>query len=268
MRRAGVATLMLLMGSVSCGRTDLDELVAPPQDASSLDAARDSSVRYREAAVTDSYAGADQATMSDSTVADSNAAADEGTPGDSAPDAAPSMDAAEGGDAGDAWADASADASASDAAPQHLPCDQCSRGDQECASLPDVCTYDDAGVEVSCAMGIWTCVAGDAGCAVWAQPVACRSDVPCCVLCAHEFTCPLGPIGALCEQDTDCAMNACDALTHQCITNSCADNRQDGTETDVDCGGFICGLCRVGQGCQSNYDCVGGAYCSPSHVCE
>jgi len=37
----------------------------------------------------------------------------------------------------------------------------------------------------------------------------------------------------------------------------CADQAQDGTETDVDCGG-ICAGCQEGQGCIENADCASG----------
>ncbi len=203
---------MLVAGSAACGRTNVDgEPGELSADASLLDAALDSSVEYVDAG------GAD-ATLDANT---------------------------------EAGTDASADASTSDAAEQHVPCDTCTRGNQECGG-----------------QGILTCVVGDAGCAAWAPAVACRSDVPCCVPCTHEYDCPLGSLGNPCEQDTDCASNACDAVTHECVTSRCADHRQDGDETDVDCGGSLCNSCRVGQGCQANFDCVGGAACTPSHVCE
>ncbi len=118
------------------------------------------------------------------------------------------------------------------------------------------------------AQSIWTCVVGDAGCAVWDEGLACRSDVPCCVPCMYEFDCPLGSIGDPCQQDTDCAFDACDALTHQCVSDPCRDHRQDGQESDVDCGGQECGACLTGQRCQSNFDCQSGHLCAPSHLCE
>jgi hypothetical protein len=260
----GLAAAMLAAGSVACARSSAgDGSGETSGDASLLDATRDSSLGYVDATGPDSYATAGE--------------------GDAALEASPSPDAAEGPDANadastaadagpDAGPDAgaNADASTSDAAARHLPCDTCTRGNQECGPLPQVCTYD-AGVAVSCGVpgtGILTCVVGDAGCAVWAPAIACRSDVPCCVPCEHEYACPVGAIGDPCEQDTDCAFNACDAVTHACIASQCADHRQDGDETDVDCGGSLCNSCRTGQGCQANFDCVGGDYCAPSHLCE
>jgi hypothetical protein len=264
-----LSSVMLVAGSVACGRTDPgDDLEVPPGDASSLDAGHDSSLGQAEAAVTDSNAGADRTAL-----ADSYAGADEGTAADSALDASPFVDAAEGPDAGtdgstEASADANADAFTSDAAEQPLACDQCTRGDQECAA-PEICTYSDAGVILSCArQAILTCVTGDAGCAVWGESVACRSDIPCCVPCRHQFACPSGNYGNPCEHDTDCAFNACDSLTHQCVFGQCGDHHQDGDESDVDCGGGACGACLVGQRCQSNFDCQSGHLCVASHVCQ
>ena len=84
----------------------------------------------------------------------------------------------------------------------------------------------------------------------------------------YEYNCPVGSLGDPCEQDTDCAFDACDALTHECVSDACADHRLDGQESDVDCGGPICGACTVGQRCQSNFDCQSGHLCGPSHLCE
>ncbi len=250
-----LATAMLVAGSVACGRTNLDDGPAePPADASVLDAApADANHGYVEATVADSYAAADQ-----------------GTTADSALDASPSLDAAEGPDAS-TEASTSDAGGASDAAEQHLPCDECSRGDQQCGSLPQVCTYNDAGLILSCEVPgqtIWTCVAGDAGCAVWSKGLACRPDVPCCVPCMYVLNCPLGSNGDPCEQDTDCAFDACDAVSHECVSDQCEDRRQDGQESDVDCGGPNCNSCFVGQRCQSNFDCQSGHLCASSHLCE
>jgi hypothetical protein len=167
------------------------------------------------------------------------------------------------------------DASASDAAADATPCvDECTLGDQACSVLPQVCTYDDAGFTAACEApgeGRWTCVTGSSGCALWAPGVACGAGVACCAACSQVpcdagagslcWTCPPGAAGKPCEQDTDCVSAACDAATHACITDPCADHRQDGLETDVDCGGPSCGPCQEGGACQGNRD------CQPGHVC-
>jgi hypothetical protein len=201
-------------------------------------------------------------------------------PADSAIEGSPTRDAAEGpdasteasaGDAGDGGDAGDANpGDASDGGEPYSACDECDRGDQQCGPLPQVCTYDDGGV-LHCGVpgqSIWTCVVGDGGCAVWDKGLACTSSVPCCVPCMYEYNCPVGSLGDPCEQDTDCAFDACDALTHECVSDACADHRLDGQESDVDCGGPICGACTVGQRCQSNFDCQSGHLCGPSHLCE
>jgi hypothetical protein len=77
-------------------------------------------------------------------------------------------------------------------------------------------------------------------------------------------------LGKLCQLDTDCMSAACDALSTTCINNQCADHRQDGTESDVDCGGAVCNSCAVGQKCNNSFDCAGGHSCTTSvpHVCQ
>jgi hypothetical protein len=253
---------MLVAGPLACGRTDPDSgLAESPGDASSLDAAHDASLRHAEASVTDASSGADQTALADSYVA-----ADEGAAPDSALDATEAPEASTDGSA-EAGTDANADAFASDAAGTPLSCDQCTRGDQQCGG-PIVCATSDAGVILSCApTEFFTCISGDAGCAVWGQVVACRPDVPCCVPCKHLYACPLGNLGDPCQQDADCAFNACDALTHECITSQCGDHHQDGDESDVDCGGQICNACLTGQRCVNSFDCEAGHPCSASHVC-
>jgi len=219
-----------------------------------------------------------------------NPVGDAGTPSDSSLEASPSpdafahdaSDAHEASDGSDSTADSfardasdvsdsTADSFRTDAAKEHSPCDDdCALGDQQCSRLPQVCTYNDAGFTVGCepqGQGIWTCVVGDAGCTVWADGLACKPDVPCCVAC-EQGVCPLGSEGDPCEQDTDCASDACDAILHECVSNQCADHRQDGLESDVDCGGPLCNSCRGGQRCRSNGDCKAGQVCSPSLVCS
>jgi hypothetical protein len=248
---------MLLAVATACGRTPLDEgPPEPPADASTLDAALDANRGHKEAGVADSFVDTDQ-----------------GTTPDSALDGSPSLDAAEGPDASadasttDASVgDASDAGDASDGGKPYSSCDECNRGDQQCGGML-ACSNDDAGL-LQCALtSIRTCVVGDAGCAVWDQGLACRSDVPCCVPCRYEYLC-VGGLGNPCEQDTDCALNACDAFAHVCSNNQCADRHQDGQESDVDCGGQYCNACLSGQRCQSNFDCQAGHLCGSSHVCE
>jgi hypothetical protein len=70
--------------------------------------------------------------------------------------------------------------------------------------------------------------------------------------------CPPCAIGLRCQADTDCATNACDALTRTCVPSQCTDHQQDGLETDVDCGGGICPPCTFGRHCKVDPDCTNG----------
>jgi hypothetical protein len=75
----------------------------------------------------------------------------------------------------------------------------------------------------------------------------------------------------VCQGDTDCATDACDALTHGCVSDQCDDHRRDGHETDVDCGGTdACARCGNGLGCAVGSDCQSlscGSLGGPSTVC-
>jgi len=75
--------------------------------------------------------------------------------------------------------------------------------------------------------------------------------------------CAVCGLGGGCQQDTDCSSQACDAASLKCIANPCSDHRQDGRETDVDCGGAnTCVRCRPGMRCLGNGDCQAGHTCS------
>ncbi len=122
-----------------------------------------------------------------------------------------------------------------------------------------------------------TCVVGISGCTVWGPGAACGASDACCVPC-HEtlcdatlgqcLVCPAGPVGAACQQDTDCGSNACDGVSHTCLTFAqCGDHRQDGQESDVDCGGQVCGACYTGMRCASSFDCQAGHPCV-GYLCQ
>jgi hypothetical protein len=74
-------------------------------------------------------------------------------------------------------------------------------------------------------------------------------------------------LGVACTSDTNCASNACDGINLVCDATQCADNRKDGAETDVDCGGGMCSACAVGKNCQVNTDCLTSACNISSHTC-
>jgi hypothetical protein len=42
----------------------------------------------------------------------------------------------------------------------------------------------------------------------------------------------------------------------------------NGSETDTDCGGGVCGGCLVGDTCDGDPDCAGGLLCGGSNTCE
>jgi len=60
---------------------------------------------------------------------------------------------------------------------------------------------------------------------------------------------------AHCKTDQDCISDVCDPLRRICLPESCIDQRQDGDETDVDCGGSACGGCYTEQKCLTDSDC-------------
>jgi hypothetical protein len=48
----------------------------------------------------------------------------------------------------------------------------------------------------------------------------------------------------------------------ECIGSPCSDHRQNGLETDVDCGGAnVCPRCQPGKHCVMNGDCQLGHTC-------
>jgi hypothetical protein len=66
-----------------------------------------------------------------------------------------------------------------------------------------------------------------------------------------------GQIESGCTQGTDCVEGVC--ISGVCQHNVCSDGVKDGYETDVDCGGWICPTCSIGDSCVLGTDCVSGA---------
>jgi hypothetical protein len=160
-------------------------------------------------------------------------------------------DAAVGVDAG--GADAASDASP-DVAPDvaaDAPADV-QPDVQEAGVIPigQPCTTDYDCVSSACDSVSLTCVASE--CTDHRLDGA-ETDVDC-----GGFACPVCATGQHCKVDTDCSTFACDALTHVCITNQCADHTKDGAETDIDCGGVACSACAVGYSCKQQSDCASG----------
>jgi hypothetical protein len=63
-------------------------------------------------------------------------------------------------------------------------------------------------------------------------------------------------LGKKCALGSDCASHLCDPVSRVCVrAPQCSNARQDGNETDTDCGGGTCAGCAVGQGCLADRDC-------------
>ena len=81
--------------------------------------------------------------------------------------------------------------------------------------------------------------------------------------------CPQCALGQGCSVNADCSSAACDLISFVCVQDPCTDHRQDGTETDADCGGSVCvPRCQVHQHCLGNPDCAPGHVCNASRVCQ
>ncbi len=78
--------------------------------------------------------------------------------------------------------------------------------------------------------------------------------------CGGEVCDPCG-IGERCTAGSDCTTGNCDGGTCAGVSASCTDGAQNGTETDVDCGGSSCDPCADGLDCGAPSDCTSG-YCN------
>jgi hypothetical protein len=68
--------------------------------------------------------------------------------------------------------------------------------------------------------------------------------------------CALCALGDNCEMAADCATGVCTAsVCSDPVVATCDDGRQDGTESDVDCGG-TCTQCAVNRRCNIGIDCA------------
>lgn len=61
-----------------------------------------------------------------------------------------------------------------------------------------------------------------------------------------------------CLVSGDCTSGFCRPDTRVCAAPSCSDGFENGTETDVDCGGSCATKCAVGESCAVNADCQSG----------
>eukprot|EP00924_Labyrinthula_sp_SR-Ha-C_P000908 snap_masked-scaffold_7-processed-gene-7.26-mRNA-1 protein AED:1.00 eAED:1.00 QI:0/0/0/0/1/1/2/0/2171 len=69
---------------------------------------------------------------------------------------------------------------------------------------------------------------------------------------------------SICAQHYECKSNYCFFETNICLPSSCINGKQDGNETDVDCGG-PCPSCALGENCLVDKDCKYG-YCDPENL--
>ncbi len=80
--------------------------------------------------------------------------------------------------------------------------------------------------------------------------------------------CPACDDGEGCVVDADCVSMECDPGTMTCLPPaSCRDGVQNGEESDVDCGGFLCPSCDDGQGCDDDADCTSGVCDEDAGLC-
>jgi hypothetical protein len=125
-------------------------------------------------------------------------------------------------------------------------------------------------VDADCSPTASGCDADAGGCYCVARALVCvyshcldgKKDVDETDLDCGGLSCSPCAVGLRCLVDSDCGSKACDARSSVCLSNQCVDHHQDGSETDVDCGGAICNSCAVGQRCNSGLDCQSGHTCS------
>ncbi len=73
--------------------------------------------------------------------------------------------------------------------------------------------------------------------------------------CGDEHSENLGR-GAPCQAQQDCDWGQCHLGA--CIEHACLDNHITNDESDVDCGGLVCGPCPIASHCLLDWDCASG----------
>ncbi len=87
--------------------------------------------------------------------------------------------------------------------------------------------------------------------------------------CGGTVCSPCVP-GQICRQPRDCTTGVCPGGLlgfGLCRSATCADTKQNGSETDVDCGGADCDPCPTGDKCKVNTDCVYGSCQNKNCTC-
>jgi hypothetical protein len=78
-----------------------------------------------------------------------------------------------------------------------------------------------------------------------------ETDIDCgggtCAKCGNGKGCKIG---------NDCSSSFCNVPMNMCVDSQCKDGAQDGSETDVDCGGTCSTKCALTKGCKSGNDCA------------
>ena len=110
-----------------------------------------------------------------------------------------------------------------------------------------------------------TCTMGCCGTAHASAGTSCTDNGG--LVCNGSGSCIGVVVGQTCSVDSNCLSNACDATSSKCIGNQCADHRQDGAETDVDCGGNSCLACTGSKKCLGDNDCTSNACDATSLTC-
>ena len=110
-----------------------------------------------------------------------------------------------------------------------------------------------------CAGGVCT-----AGVSCLADGQACQNNGQCCGGTCTNGTCGAGvvacaPVGAPCTTGATCCSGVC--IGKSCQAPTCSDGVQNGTESDIDCGGGSCPPCANGRRCRANSDCLPGSGC-------
>ncbi|CAF1327644.1 unnamed protein product [Adineta ricciae] len=76
-------------------------------------------------------------------------------------------------------------------------------------------------------------------------------------------------LNQVCSNNSDCSNGNCHRSLNLCQEQSCNDGNKNQDETDVDCGGFVCGArCNLTQVCSSNSDCANGNCHQTNKTCQ
>ena len=79
---------------------------------------------------------------------------------------------------------------------------------------------------------------------------------PAWIVASSESGCPRCPDGSGCDDNEQCESFVC--ANGACAPPRCDDGVRNGDETDIDCGGAVCGRCGQERQCVQNSDCVSG----------